>query len=91
MAKRKRPEADSVETNFEVTESEDTGPAEESPVGETAATGSSPTIGWVAGGVPGDTGVGSPQPVVTGELLLEDEQGAKTFWSLLAKVGYIVW
>lgn len=91
MAKRKRPEADSVEVSPKVTDREETVPAEEATVGETAATESNPTVGWVAGGVPEDTGVDNPQPVATGELPSENEQGAETLWSLFTRAGYMVW
>ena len=66
-------------------------PVREAPINDTVATGSSPAVGWVAGGVPENTGVGSPQPVATGEPPVEEEQGAETFWSLLAKAGNMVW
>ena len=79
MAKRKRPEADSVEVSPKVTDREETVPAEEATVGETAATESNPTVGWVAGGVPEDTGVDNPQPVALVNFPLRTNRGPRPY------------
>ena len=91
MGKRKHLEACSVDTNSQVLESEDTLLVEESPANATVTTESKPTVGGSAEGLLGDMVDNTTQPATTVERPGEGEPETETFWSLLAKVGYLVW
>lgn len=91
MAKRKQPEANSVDIGTKAAEGEITVPVREVLVSDVVATGNNPAVGWSAEGAAENIEADSPPPTAIGEPPVVEEQGPETFCSLLAKAGYLGW